>query len=339
MKTKNFRIYWLLALLGVLAASYYPLSMGIRVLVDMIRNGTVLAEDYPKYVIPYTPISLAVIVGVLLMPFFLKAARKWALTGTSVLSLGVFFLTELLLESQVLVTTVHTLTVNDSTLTTVELERWQLFICATYVPTELYSESYTTVNALIGEYSPAFKIHFYLISAVLIFSMLNVFYGFGRMIQTGDRKRLKSLILQAVAGGTFLGMCILACFTAFFRTGSIRVSTLSAILMALFFVLFGLTVGIFVGSFLIGRRKGLSVVLPSVISSLVTLAMYMGEMVLLSGHLYQFGTGFFFEPMGGLILAPVDVGIVLLSGILCGLCLVSIRGKKEGSNLHTLSAG
>ena len=71
MKYKSFNLYYLLSCIGVLIASYYPLSMGVRVITDMIVNGTVMKEDYPKYIIPYTPISIAVIVGVLLMPLCL----------------------------------------------------------------------------------------------------------------------------------------------------------------------------------------------------------------------------------------------------------------------------
>ncbi|MGM9681727.1 MAG: hypothetical protein ACI3XR_09515 [Eubacteriales bacterium] len=328
MKNKTFYIYCLLVLTGVLAASVYPVFMGVRVVLDMIRNGTVRAGDYPKYVIPYTPISLALIAGVLLMPLLMKGFKKRSVAAASVLSLAVFFLSELLLESQVLVSTPYSVIASDSSV--IPLESWQMAMCAVYIPPEGYRvETWTAVNTLIGDYSPAFKLHFYLISVVLILSVLNVFYGFGRMILTGDRSRRKSLILQAAASAMFLGMCIFACFTAFFRTGTIRVSALSAALMAGFFLLFGLCAGIYVASFLIGRRRLLSVVLPCILSSLVTLLMYFGEMILLSGSLYRLGSGFFFEPMGPLVLAPADVGIILLSGLLCRLCLWLIQGRKK----------
>ena len=51
MKNKRFRRYWLLACVGVALASCYPLIMGVRVVVDMIAEGTVLQENYPKYII------------------------------------------------------------------------------------------------------------------------------------------------------------------------------------------------------------------------------------------------------------------------------------------------
>ena len=52
MKNNQFHRYYLLSCIGILIASYYPLSMGIRVITDMVVTGTVLKENYPKYIIP-----------------------------------------------------------------------------------------------------------------------------------------------------------------------------------------------------------------------------------------------------------------------------------------------
>lgn len=320
MKSKAFRIFCLLSILCVLLASLYPLYMGIRVVGDMIRDGAVLAENYPKYIIPYTPISLSVLLGVWLMPILLVHIKKYAFPAASALSLITFFVSELLLESQVLIT--KTILVHSP----VRLESWQMYMCAVYVPPEgSITQTWTAADVLIGEYSPAFKIHFYIISLVLIISLLNCFYGFGRMLLTGDQKRKKALITQSVASIAFLGMCILACFTAFYRTGELVVSPLSALLMSLFFILFGLTMGLFTGSFLIGKGKRLSVVLPSVVASLITLMMYMGELFLLSGSLYRLGTGLFFDGLGSLVFAPVDIAIILLSGLICAGILLLLN--------------
>ena len=99
MEKKRFEKYYLLSLAGVLTASFYPLYMGIRVVADMLTRGTVMKEDYPKYIIPYTPISLALIVGMLFMPWLLKYAKRAALFWASVLSTGVFFVSCLLYTS------------------------------------------------------------------------------------------------------------------------------------------------------------------------------------------------------------------------------------------------
>lgn len=319
MENKTFRKYYLFSLLGVLLASCYPIYMGISVIVDMIRYGTVYAENYPKYIIPYTPIALALLVCVALIPVALKYFEKYALLFGTVISTVLFFVFEFILERAVTVT--RTVTGIFST-----LEDWQMFMC--YVPPNSFEErTWTEVDVLMGEYSPAFKLHFYIISIVLIISILNCFYGFAKMIHTGDKSRRKSLVIQSVASVAFLGMCIWACFTAFYRNGDIQVSALSAVLMSVFFVLFGVTVGIYIESFTLNKKPLLSVWLPSVSAAVVTLVMYIGEMILLSGHLYRFGDGVFFAGIPGIVLAPVDIVVILGSGVMTAIIASFVRNK------------
>ena len=319
MENKTFRKYYIFSLLGVLLASCYPIYMGISVIVDMIRYGTVYAENYPKYIIPYTPIALALLVCVALIPVALKYFKKYALLFGTVISTVLFFVFEFILERAVTVT--RTVTGIFST-----LEDWQMYMC--YVPPNSFEErTWTEVDVLMGEYSPAFKLHFYIISIVLIISILNCFYGFAKMIHTGDKSRRKSLVIQSVASGAFLVMCIWACFTAFYRNGDIQVSALSAVLMSVFFVLFGVTVGIYIESFTLNKKPLLSVWLPSVSAAVVTLVMYIGEMILLSGHLYRFGDGFFFAGIPGIVLAPVDIVVILGSGVMTAIIASFVRNK------------
>lgn len=322
MNSKHFHRYYLFSCVGVLFASYYPLSMGVRVITDMITKGTVMQKDYPKYIIPYTPICLAILVGVLLMPLCINLFKRFALLGGSMVALGAFFAFETLFEQKVVVTTAETVT---------KLEDWQMYMC--YMPPQGWGETVTTyktqtaVDILMGNYNPAFKLHFYLISVVLILCMLNCLYGFGQMIKTGEKMRLKALILQSVSSLVFLGLCILACFTAFWRDGSLWVSPISAILMAIFFILLGVTVGIFLGSFLLGKKEFLSVWVPAIVSLLMTLLMYIGEMILLHGHLYRLGDGFLFRPIPYIILAPVDLFIILGSGGITMVVMQLLNGK------------
>lgn len=217
--------------------------------------------------------------------------------------------------------------------TVTQLEDWQMFMC--YVPPEGWGETATTyktqtaVDILMRDYNPAFKLHFYIISVVLIMTILNCLYGFGQMIKSGEKKRLKSLILQSVCSLTFLGLCILACFTAFWRDGSIQVSPLSAALMTVFFVLFGVTFGVFTGSFLLGKREVISVGVPSIAASAMTIFMYIGEMILLSGHLYSMGTGIIFDSLPGIVFAPIDLLIILLSGCITALIFTLLNGSRK----------
>ncbi|MBO4418375.1 MAG: hypothetical protein J5789_00890 [Oscillospiraceae bacterium] len=328
MKDREFKIYWLTVLLIVFAVSFYPLYMGVRVLSDMIAQGTVMKENYPKYVIPYTPIAGAVILGVLLLPLFLRLFRRRALLGGSALSLGAFFGLELLFERKVVVT---------SSEAVAKLADWQMYLCR-YIPPEEYAgetviavRTETAVDLLIGDYNPAFKLHFYMISVVLILAVLNCVYGFAQIVKTGNSARKKALIMQSIATGVFLGLCILACFTAFWRDGSILVSPLSASLMCVFFILLGVTVGIFLGSLLLGKRRALARLLPAVAASATTLLMYVGEMILLHGHLYRFGVGFFFDGLPAIVLAPADIAVILAAGLVTAILMRIVSGpRKEG---------
>lgn len=314
---KSFKKYWIFTLVGVFAASFYPLYMGVRVVLDMIVQGTVLGEDFPKYIIPYTPIAVAVITAVAFMPLLFKLLKRFVTLTASCFSIGVFFAAEWLLESKVIVTTSVAAT----------LESWQMYMC--YVPPDLFeTRTWKAVDVLIGNYSPVFKLHFYLISVVLVIAIVNCLYGFAQMIRTGSRARRRALIVQSVCTAFFLGLCILACFTAFFRDGEITVSPLSAMLMGLFFVGIGVTAGSYAGSFLLGKKKGVSVFVPALMASLVTLVMYIGEMSLLSGHLYRFGWGFIFDGIPGIVLAPIDILIVISAGCVSAVICGALNRKK-----------
>jgi hypothetical protein len=321
---KKLTRYWLFSLAAVLAASFYPLLMGVRVVTDMLRDGTVLKENYPKYIIPYTPIAAAVILGVLLLPLIVRLMKRFALLGGSALSVGAFFSLEYLFEKNVVVTTAETVT---------KLEDWQMYMCYTppggWGTTVTKYKTHTAVEILMGEYDPAFKLHFYLISVVLILAILNCVYGFAQMLRTGDRSRKKALILQSVSAALFLGLCILACFTAFWRDGSLLVSPLSAFLMSVFFILLGVMVGLFIGSLLLDRGRAVRLWLPAAASAAMTLVMYVGEMILLHGHLYRFGTGFFYDGLPAAVLAPVDLLVILASGALTLLLMLCVSEKRE----------
>lgn len=314
MNNKSYKRFYLFSLIGVLVISFYPIYMGIQVIGEMLRNGAVPLEYYPKYVIPYTPIAIAVILGVALLPVFQNLSQRRSLLCGTIFSLGIFYIAERLMETKILVEVQET----------VSLESWQMALC--YIPPEQYqTRTWEAVDVLLGGYSPAFKLHFYLISAVLILSLLNCFYGFAKMFRDGNYAKKKALTIQTVTSLVFLGMCIWACFTAFYRTGEITVSPISAILMAAFFAILGITMGAFVGSVTLGKNGKLSILLPAIIAILTTIAMYIGEMILLSGNLYRFGSGFLFTGIGGLVLAPVDLFIILFSGCVTALICKAVN--------------
>ena len=309
MNTTKFKKYYLISLSCILLASFYPMYMGVKVLVDMLRYGTVYSSNYPKYVIPYTPIAIALIAGVAILPLLLKKTKKFAFPIAVIAACLLFLGFELLFEYKLTVETIQALKIKAS------LVEWQRYMCA-YMTDEIeLTLTASEIGILLGEYNPAFKLHFYIISFVIISSILNCIYGFAEIIITGSKSRIKHLIIQSVAAGSFLCMCIWACFTAFYRTGTLHISVISAILMGVFFVLFGVTMGIYVMSFTIHKRKLISVVLPSVTASLVTIIMYIGEMILLNGKLYRFGEGFLFNEIPGIVFAPIDIAVIVISGV------------------------
>ena len=352
--SKPFNRYGLIRLIGVLVASFYPLYMGVRVISEMVLNGTVLKENYPKYIIPYTPISIALIICVLLLPLLVKLFKKKAFWVAIVVAVMLFFGVEVLFENKVVVNSweikeVETMPQYGQVL----LKDWQMYMCISpiikpipegapipegvtvlkpgIIEKEAVLHTQSVADILAGNYTPAFKMHFYLISVLLIITVLNCIYGFGQMINSGDKKRKVSLILQSVCTGIFLGLCILACFTAFWRDGSLQVSALSAFLMGLFFILMGITAGIFAGSFLLGKKRLLSVWVPAITSSAVTLLMYVGEMILLGGRLYRLGSGWMFDPLPAIVLAPMDILIILLGGGAVALLLGLIKRNRDKS--------
>ena len=318
MNNKTYLKYYLLSLAGLTAVCAYPIYMGIKVILLMAAKGAVPYKEYPKYIIPYTPIAVSLIAGLLIMPLIQKIFKRFDIIAGSVASLAVFFVTENLMETKILVMAERT----------VVLGSWQMSLC--YVPPEQFeSRPWKAVDVLLGGYSPSFKIHFYLISVVIIIALLNSLYGFARMIRNGDYRKKKALAVQTVTGVMFLGMCIWACFTSFYRTGELIVKPVSAVLMAVFFALLGVTAGIFSASLTIGKKRILSTGVPVITAVLVTTLMYIGEMALLNGHLYRFGTWILYRPIPKIVLAPADILIIVSAGAITAVTCLLINKKAK----------
>jgi len=339
------KIPYFLSLGAILLLSAYPLWMGVKILSAYFRDGYITAADYPKYVIPYTPIAIALLLCAALLPLALKYAKRFALLIISVLGVGVFLLAETGFE-RVLVFDTETVYETRIVEPDVELPNvyfWQTTAC--YISpemrqaieeaerrqrepvTEVVEVEKVTMEELAARYSPAFKVHFYLIAILIVLAVLSVIYGFAKM----DRKRMKPLILQASAVAVFIGLCVLACFTAFYRTGALRISAISSLLMCLFFIVFGVTAGAYTGGLLYSRKPAVSRLLPALIAAATAAMMYIGELILLGGILYRFGDGFFFGPVGACPLAPVDFAVIALSGAITYALLFLIR-RKEPKN-------
>ena len=306
MAKKKYRIFYLSSLGLLLALSAYPLYMGIKVISQFLHRGSVVATDYPKYVIPYTPVCLALLLVAAIFPLLYDRMKKWSLAIGSIFGAAVFFTTEIAFEN-ILVTGENG---------TMPLQSCQYLQC--YATPEVIWTIGSPMNAADN---PAFKMHFYLIALVIVLAVIGLLHGYTRMIREEDSARKRPLAAQTVCVAVFVGLCVLACFTAFYRNGTLYISPLSSWLTSLFFVVFGITFGVYVGSILYGRRTLLSIILPAAGAALITVAMYAGELILMGGVLFRFGSGFFFDPLGSLPFAPCDLLIIALPGMLAGILL------------------
>lgn len=312
---RKYPAFYTASLLVVFAASAYPVYMGYVTLSAYLRQGFVMAESYPKYVIPYAPLSIAVMTVAVLMPVFYKNFKRFALIIASIAGAAIFFLCEYGFEQIRIVEGYSQL----------PLESWQYSLCVA-TPEVLQAIG----EPIYAENNPAFKVHFYLIALVILLAVTHILHGFTRMIKEEEYHRKKLLTVQLAATVLFILLCILACLTAFYRTGAIVVSPLSAFLMGIFFIVFGIVPGISLSCLFWGKRRLFSVLAPSALSVAATLAMYAGELALMDGVLFRFGHGSFFAPIGGLPFAAVDLLVVFLSGTVTYI-LSSVINSGSGS--------
>jgi hypothetical protein len=307
--------------------SFYPLAMGVQILTAYISHGYIDAADYPKYVIPYTPIAIALIVSVAALPLAVKLCNKFALSVVSILGVGLFLLFEIIFES------VTVFSVKEGI---ADIGSWQMYLCVAPMQVIETVEFRETIGQALSErYSPLFKVHFYLISILIVLTVLGVVYGFSKMIRENNYIKIKPLIIQTAAVAVFVALCIFACFTAFYRTGDINISALSAWLMSVFFIMFGITAGTYSGSLLYFKKPVFSRFIPSLIASAATVLMYVGELFLMDGELFKFGRGFFFQPFAMLPFAPVDYAVIAASGVITYLILLYVKEKKHERGRQT----
>ncbi|MBT7065160.1 MAG: hypothetical protein HN919_02570 [Verrucomicrobia bacterium] len=314
---KNRLTFYFISLIVICAATAYPIYMGVTALTAYHKQGFVEAANYPKYIIPYTPLSIALLLVVALMPFLYEACRKHALPIASVTGTVVFLVCERYLETVKVLVGHKDLPIAGPV--EVSIESWQLGLCAS-IPqvTKALTEAVEAVPAALDPIyavdDPSFKVHFYLIALVILLALTHVVYGFTEMFRENHFEKKRPLIAQLFAVVIFVGLCILACFTAFYRTGTMDVSPISAFLMSVFFILFGVTSGTYFACLFYGKSRPLSVVVPVVMALATTLAMYVGELVMTGGELFKFGTGWLFDPIAGIPYAIIDILVILLAG-------------------------
>ena len=304
-----------ISLLAVILASAYPIYMGAVMLWSYFRDGGIDVADYPSYVIPYAPICIALIICVSVLPPIYKICDRLALPVVSVIGAVIFLGAETAFEQVAVFTDLSS---------KMKVETWQMLSC---IMTPQVSVS--VWDSLSIRFNPSFKMHFYAIALLIVIAVIGVVYGFYRIAHTKNYSKAKPLVIQLIAVAAFIGLCVLACLTAFFRTGNVNLSPLSAVLMTLFFMIFGITAGVYAGTWLYGKQRTLSIVIPSVTAILISSVMYLGEMIMMGWRLFQRGDGALFERLGNLPFSAFDILTVLLSGAITFFILFAIENKKR----------
>ncbi len=303
MKAKSALKFYLLTMGILLGLSAYPLVMGLKIVFLFWKEGGIAPEEYARYVIPYTAICVSALVTAALYPL-LSPLKRWSAPVATALALGLFAGIELYMEGIV---------INSPKIQSAVM--MQLLSCV-YTPRAIMSFQ--------GSYDDMYKVHYFLVSFVMVALVVNVVYGYGRLA-SGHIMHKKPLVLQTVVAVVFISLCVFANLTGFFRL-PVEVQPLgSGLLTGLFFVVLGAAAGVLTGSLLLKRRMLAAVGLPGGISVIVCLLMYAGEYYMLGGTLYRFGRGFFFNGLPGIALAPFDIVVVILSGsaavlMMWGLC-------------------
>ncbi|HAL74132.1 MAG TPA: hypothetical protein DCM45_03440 [Clostridiales bacterium] len=327
-----YKRFYLLSLAALLILSAYPLINGIRMAFFSIRNGAVEPEQYARYVVPYAAMCLAVLLFACFQPLLLRLKRR-ALPISLIGTYGIFIAIEQFYERIQIHTTgmalVDTATLTaDPNLPTATIDIWQASLCIASPLTLGSSVAYASADRYLYVMgSNTYKIHYYLISLVLITMICVLIDGIGRQIREHSADRQKPLIMQGVATAALLSLCIFANTTAFFRQAGGIQTPLASILTSLFFVILGTAAGIYAGSFFLKKSSKTGLVMPIAVSLQAVVLMYIAEIAMMSGGLYRFGTSWFFKGLSTISLAPVDLFIILLTGAVTGLFLKFARSK------------
>ena len=343
MNSENRRFYFLsLATLFVLSA--YPLINGARMMYISMTNGALEPEQYAKYVIPYAAICVSILFFATLQPVLIKL-KSFAFPVGMTLAFVLFFIVEIYFETMQIYTTgmklidMRLLAPGFTGTQTTTVDIWQAALCVVSPVMMERSVTYASQDAFFYAINnPAYKIHYYLISLILITMVCGLIYSIAKMLGNNDASKKKPIFLRSMSTAALIALCIFANTTAFFRQAAPVQTPPASALTALFFIVLGAATGIYAGSYMSGKGKRYGVGIPVLLSLCTAVLMYIGEAAMMSGNLYRFGTGGFFSGIPGIVLAPVDILIVILSGGLTWLILVMARKNELWPGKRTLIA-
>ncbi len=341
MSNTQYRRFYLISLGSLLLLSAYPVINGARMLALSLANGALQPGQLTRYVVPYAAICVALLLFAAVQPLVLRLRGRLALPVCTALVYGVFFAVEQVLEN---------IQIRSNGLSSIDgfhpaprLDMWQALSC--YISPDAVKAAQLREQAFIGPGgfyyvvgNSAYKVHYYLISLILIVMACGFVYGLGKMFRDKDFSKKKSLALQGVSLGALAVICAFANLTGFFRTTAPIQTPLASVLTCLFFIVLGMAAGVYAGSLLLGRGRRLGLWLPAAVAALTSLLMYIGESVMMDGGLYRFGKGWFFEGLPGIPLAPVDALVILLSGAAVWLTLRFVRDGHKKAGIITGAA-
>ena len=328
------RKFYLLSLLILLILSAYPLIGGVRMAIFHIANGVLEPEQYAKYVVPYAAICVSLLFYAALQPLWHKMKRLALPVGLG-MAYAVFFGVERFFEAMPVHTSGMTLIdaatlATDSTAAITTADAWQAALCIVSPVMRQQSLTYASLDSfyyVIGD--SAYKAHYYLISLALITMVGGLIHGIAKTLREGSVSRREPHLLRSMATASLVALCIFANTTAFFRQAAPIQTPLASLLTGLFFVVLGAAAGVYIGSYLLDKGEAVGIGLPVLLSLVFTVLLYAGEAVMMKGKLYRFGTGWFFDALPGVTLAPVDTLIILLSGWLTWLILSLARKRAQ----------
>lgn len=337
---KGYRNFLFTSLGVLLLLSAYPVIMGFNMMRHFISNGIIAPQQYSQGVIPYAAICLSLLIVTALHPILTKLFKKIQLVITTFISLGLFVAVELIFEG-IKIDTKGILPVT-GTQPFNKIDVWQAALCsvspkaieAERIRQQALQEAAKGFDYVSGNIS--YKIHYFLVSFVIIALVTSIIYGFGKMVKNRDYSNKSTLILQLISGILLISLCVFANITGFFRDASPYLNPASALLTSIFFIVLGTSFGMYVGSYLINKTKIILIGVSSIASVLVCAAMYVGEFVLLDGTFYRFGENFLFAGIPNIVIAPIDIIIILLSGIISSGVLALV--KKKGFKVHATIA-
>ena len=159
--------YWTVLFL-LLIISAYPVYLGIRVLVLHFQNTSIQPEDYAHLVIPYAAVCSSLLITTILYPLLSKLP-KYSVAAASILGLGLFAVMEWYIEGL----TIFAPKAQSAF-------QWQLVQNIGITDTTL---------AFHKLFDNTYRIHYLVVSLLLILLVTDMVYSYGRLISSKDRPK------------------------------------------------------------------------------------------------------------------------------------------------------